>query len=162
MISTKKWTDVIGPWEWEKIEGGMRRYKGDACSWSVYTKNPNLIIIVTIYNGFVTDGASTPKLFQCILDDWYGDERDRVAIGHDCMYAISGKAIGNHDISRAEADHILAGGAHKVIGKNRAQCRAIETAVQLFAGGSKHWGNMEPDNVNDDGTLKFKVECVQV
>lgn len=159
------WSDVIGPWTWElcKIEGKcMHRYIGDACTWTIFTENPKLNIRVTLRNGFVTDGASTPKLFQCVLNDWYGNEKDRVAISHDCFYAIYGRGEGNYKLSREESDEILADGCEYVLKKNKLQCFAVKQAVRMFAGGDEHWGNQEPANVNEDGSLKFSVEIVKL
>jgi hypothetical protein len=82
---------------------------------------------VTVPMGFVTDGASIPRMFWSIMGPhgpWF-----YAAIIHDYLYAKA--SDGRFDCSRAEADEIFLA-AMKDLGVRWHQRTIIYRAVRLF------------------------------
>lgn len=86
---------------------------------------------VRIPNGYLTDGASVPRIFWNIIPPWgkYG----QAAILHDylCEYLQVETAEGKRDITRKECDAIFLE-AMLVLGVPKAKARMIHSGVALF------------------------------
>lgn len=84
----------------------------------------------TVPAGFVTDGASIPKIFWSFIGSPFTGKYVEVAILHDYLYS------GAEDISFKEANRIFYEGMRRV-GVNRFKAYLMYIAVKLF--GKKHF-----------------------
>lgn len=98
---------------------------------------------VRVPKGFITDFASTPRIFWSILPPWgkYG----KAAVVHDFLYQFHRitKTIGGTEhtlyIGRKEADSIFLE-AMKVLGVNAVTRRVMWATVRVF--GATAWKNL--------------------
>lgn len=128
----------MGPcWEWKK-ENGYHKCAKD--TWALIVTDFGKFKF-HIKEGFLTDGASVPWLFQWIYKSWYNDDRDVCAIIHDIAYQLKGD-LGTILLSREAADDMLVNllKLSKAV-KQDWKLYKIDKAVQFAAGGPEHWGN---------------------
>lgn len=126
-------------WNWKTNKDNTHELL-NGIHYFVYCKEGVLEIILD--EGFKTDGASVPRLFQWVRKKWYNDsEKDLGSITHDAIYTLEGKLAGNKVITREDADDILRGLDRCTGTTNRTKAGMVDKAVEWFAGGKKHWGN---------------------
>ena len=118
-----------------------------------YTKNKKTYVLnVSLSNGFRTDGASVPPVFNWFLPRW--DKKNMTynagAIVHDCLYTTKG--IDGY-FSRSEADDFIRG-IWRISGINRFKAGVADMTIGWFAGGDEHWGN---DTLNNKDLIKMDV-----
>ncbi|SFP60235.1 DUF1353 domain-containing protein [Hydrogenimonas thermophila] len=75
--------------------------------------------------GFVTDGASIPRIFWSVVGSPFTGKYVEVAVLHDYLYS------GAEDVSFKEANRIFYKGMRKA-GVNRAKAYLMYKAVSLF------------------------------
>jgi len=105
--------------------------------------------VVTVPCGFITDGASVPRLFWALLDPW--GRWAKAAIIHDYLYLDRAVYCGSvrSSITRAEADEVFI----EAMAVSRVGWLARHTmywAVRLFGGIA--W-NAITRRLNDAGDL---------
>ena len=98
---------------------------------------------IVLDKGFRCDGLSVPKIFRWYLPSWDKDNQLYNLAGaiHDALYTFKGANI----FSRSECDDIFRG-LLRDSGISRFKAGLADKAVELFAGGDKHWGNDEWNN----------------
>ena len=106
---------------------------------------------IRLYKGFRCDGLSVPKVFQWYLPSWDKDNSlyNLAGVIHDALYTVSGANI----FSREECDDIFRG-LLRDSGISRFKAGLADKAVELFAGGDKHWGN---DTWNNKDKIHIKI-----
>ena len=106
---------------------------------------------IILYKGYTCDGLSVPKVFQWYLPKWDEDNSLYNLAGaiHDALYTVSGSNI----FSREECDDIFRG-LLRDSGISRFKAGLADKAVELFAGGDKHWGN---DTWNNKDKIHIKI-----
>lgn len=95
----------------------------------------DLFGVLTAPAGMLTDFASIPKGALWFIND----DSPGILFGsviHDMIYSAQGKLPGGVELSRVQADAVLAE-AMKVCGANAGQIFAVHSAVRL--GGGSHW-----------------------
>lgn len=120
-------------------EGEPHIFEGDVHVFVNVMKSDVLLkLIFNIRSGFKCDGASIPLAFRWFLPSW--DKKNHIYnIGsaiHDGLYIHKGFML----FTREECDDILRG-IWRESGISRFKAGVADKAVQLFAGGKKHWGN---------------------
>ena len=108
-------------------------------------RNEKALLEITLYPGYMTDGASTFWPISLIVPPWRpGDDRYNAApVAHDVLYLLGGIVEGEHEpvkLSREEVDDILRG-VWRCWGMSRFVAGCADKGVELFAGGDKHWDN---------------------
>ena len=106
-----------------------------------YTDGPyRSVADVIIRNGFMTDGASTFFPVSLIVPQWKAgkDEWNLAPCVHDGLYMHKGFGV----FTRDECDDFLRG-IWREAGMTRVVAGAADIAVNLVAGGEKHWGSDE-------------------
>lgn len=131
-------------WYWRKLPDGMRLLV-NPLSYIVYCKEGMLSIYLD--KGFRTDGASVPFIFRFVRKKWYDKEilKNLGAITHDALYALGGE-INGKKLTREECDDILRGLDRCTHATKRLCAGLVDKAVEIFAGGKKHWNNDSLDN----------------
>lgn len=114
--------------------------------YAYYTKNLEMYkLTLRLDKGFKTDGASVPSAFQWFLPKW--DKKNMVyncaAIIHDSMYTNKGC---NGRFTREEVDDFFRGGV-RCAGYGRFKAGVADKCIEWFAGGNKHWGSDDLDNM---------------
>jgi len=87
--------------------------------------------IITVPAGFVTDFASIPRAFWCVL--WPTGKYAKAAVIHDYLYRTKGKA------TKVQADLVFLE-AMQVLGVSRLVQRIMYQAVHRFGFSSYHGG----------------------
>ena len=119
-------------------------------------KNRVFVVEILFRKGYESDGLSRPE----ILKKWIKrfDEKNSLynfaGFGHDWLYSRKGLLTDGIEFSRSECDDIFRGILREA-GVSRFKAGAMDWAVGVFAGGSKHWGN---DSLNS----RDKVTCSKV
>lgn len=105
--------------------------------------------------GYMTDGASTFWPISLLVPKWKPDNDDYNAapVAHDVLYMLAGVCEG-FVLSREEVDDILRG-IWRISGMSRFVAGCADKGVEIFAGGSRHWGN-------DSYGVKSKARVVWV
>lgn len=98
-----------------------------------------------IKRGYMTDGASTFWPVSLLVPQWRdGDDAYNLApVAHDILYLLAGVIESDYEavhLSREEVDDILRG-AWRCWGMSRFLAGCADKGVEIFAGGSGHWGN---------------------
>lgn len=99
----------------------------------IYIANNGDIVLVPV--GFVTDGASIPKIFWSIIGSPFTGKYKKPALIHDYLYAT-------HLTSRKRADSIFIEGM-KYLGVSRVKRVLMWLAVKI--GGGFIWKNSKRD-----------------
>lgn len=120
-------------------EGKPHIFEGDVHVFVNVLKSDVLLkLIFNIKSGFKCDGASIPLAFRWFLPSW--DKKNHIynlgSTIHDGLYIHKGFML----FTREECDDILRG-IWRESGISRFKAGVADKAVQLFAGGKKHWGN---------------------
>lgn len=103
-------------------------------------------ILVCIFPGFETDGASVPFPFSLLVPRWKKgrDTYNAAPVAHDILYIRKGVLDGQFgrdvELSREECDDVLRG-IWRCDGMGRVLAGFADKGVELFAGGKSHWGN---------------------
>lgn len=100
---------------------------------------------ISLYPGYKTDGASVPWPFSYLVPRWRrgDDEYNAAPTAHDVLYILKGIVEGEHEpvkLSREEVDDILRG-MWRCWGMSRFVAGCADKGVEIFAGGSRHWGS---------------------
>lgn len=100
---------------------------------------------IDIKPGFMTDGASTFWPISKIVPPWRaGDDKYNAGpVAHDVLYILEGIVQSEFEpvkLAREEVDDILRG-IWRCWGMSRFVAGCADKAVELFAGGKRHWGN---------------------
>lgn len=110
---------------------------------------------IDLFPGYKTDGASVPWPFSYLVPKWRRGDHEYNAgpTAHDVLYLLCGRVpvIDSNEVmnfSREEVDDILRG-IWRCWGMSRFLAGAADKAVEIFAGGDKHWG------VDSYGVRKF-------
>lgn len=106
---------------------------------------------IILDKGYRCDGLSVPKVFRWYLPSWDKDNQLYNLSGsiHDALYTLKGANM----FTREECDDIFRG-LLRDSGISRAKAGLADTAVGLFAGGDRHWGN---DTWNNKDKIHVKM-----
>lgn len=90
--------------------------------------------------GWWCDGLSVPRIFQWFIKAWDNSNLPFSFAGacHDMLYANKGYGV----LNREECDDVFRG-CLRESGVSRFKAGMADKAVELFAGGKKHWGHFE-------------------
>lgn len=110
-------------------------------------KEHKFVMTCDFKSGFVTDGASTPWLFQGKVPSFKdGDDLYNSApFIHDGLYMLKGDVGGVESLVREECDDILRG-IWRLAGMDRGTAALADEGIRTFAGGDNHWGNDSDGN----------------
>lgn len=108
-------------------------------------KKEKALLEITLYRGYMTDGASTFWPISKLVPQWIEDDEhyNAAPIAHDVLYLLGGIVEGEHEpvnLSREEVDDILRG-IWRCWGMSRFVAGCADKGVEIFAGGRNHWGN---------------------
>jgi hypothetical protein len=95
-------------------------------------------IKVTIKSGFITDGASIPKLFWNIIGNPFEDDLLKPSIIHDGLYTCM--QLQRESCDKLLKEMLLFNGVSKI------RTYLIYYAVRIF--GSSHWNKDTSDKIN--------------
>lgn len=123
-------------------------------------KKENSLLTVEIRPMFTSDGASTFWPFSMLVPQWRegDDEYNAGPVVHDILYILEGQIqseAGSVKLSREEVDDILRG-IWRCWGMSRFVAGCADKAVELVAGGKKHWGN-DSYNVKQFVSTRWEV-----
>ncbi|HEX8590657.1 DUF1353 domain-containing protein [Pseudomonas sp.] len=118
-------TKVMGYGLWRVVDGGYRAYlKADQSAWK------------DIKNGFLTDGASIPKVFRNVYEpwSWYG----QAAATHDalCESLSYETHLGTVTMTREECDECFLAGLLATYSQgdgSETDCHVLFGAVRAYA-----------------------------
>jgi len=136
-------------------EDGIYTFLNPANIIVTYTKKDKTYkLVLTLYRGFKTDGASIPSAFTWFLPKW--DSKNMKyncgAIVHDCLYTLKGLGI----FSREEVDDFIRG-IWRCSGISRFKAGMADKCLEMFAGGKDHWGSDDLDN-NKKKLIKAEIK----
>ena len=108
-------------------------------------KKERALLEITLYPGYMTDGASTFFPISLLVPQWKenDDYYNAAPVAHDVLYLLGGIIEGEHEpisLSREEVDDILRG-IWRCWGMSRFVAGCADKGVEIFAGGKDHWGN---------------------
>lgn len=108
-------------------------------------KKEKALLEITLYPGYMTDGASTFWPISKIVPRWIKDDKyyNVAPTAHDVLYLLGGIVEGEHEpisLSREEVDDILRG-IWRCWGMSRFVAGCADKGVGIFAGGKRHWKN---------------------
>lgn len=94
---------------------------------------------------FQCDGLSVPTIFRWYLPSWDNENSlyNLAGIIHDALYTVKGANI----FTRSECDDVFRG-LLRDAGISRTKAGMADWCVGKFAGGDKHWGNDEWNNLS--------------
>lgn len=108
-------------------------------------KQEKALLEITLYPGYMTDGASTFWPISKLVPQWRknDDHYNAAPTAHDVLYLLGGIIEGEHEpisLSREEIDDILRG-IWRCWGMSRFVAGCADKGVEIFAGGKRHWKN---------------------
>lgn len=108
-------------------------------------KKEKALLEITLYPGYMTDGASTFWPISKLVPQWIKDDEhyNAAPAAHDVLYLLGGIVEGEHEpisLSREEVDDILRG-IWRCWGMSRFVAGCADKGVEIFAGGKRHWKN---------------------
>lgn len=112
---------------------------------SRYTKSDKttrkFLMTCTFKKGFMTDGASAPDIFGCVVPHIKegNDTYNAAPFIHDGLYILRGE-IDGANLNREECDDILRG-IWRCANMSRVIAGIADVGIHLVAGSSKHWGD---------------------
>ena len=144
---------VSSPFMWTTEKDGSHVLKSDSdLYFLLQSKKNEATYKFTFKKGFKCDGLSVPWMFRWFLHSW--DEKNRLynlaGALHDWLYATKG-AYGR--FTRSECDDIFRG-LMREAGIVRVKAGFADKAVELFAGGKRHWEN---DDYGVSGLVHLSV-----
>ena len=119
---------------------GTRRFPSEG-------KERQFILHVTFKKGFMTDGASAPDIFGCVVPHYKegNDLYNAAPFIHDGLYVWGGEVTGlDKKLNREECDDILRE-IWKKAGMGRKIRGCADFGIELFAGSKSHWGQQSDD-----------------
>lgn len=136
-------------------ENGIYTFMNPANIIVTYTKKDKTYkLVLSLYRGFRTDGASIPSAFTWFLPKW--DSKNMKyncgAIVHDCLYTLKGLGV----FSREEADDFIRG-IWRCSGISRFKAGMADKCLEMFGGGKDHWGSDDLDN-NKKRLMKAEIK----
>ena len=108
-------------------------------------KTERALLEIELFPGYKTDGASTFWPISKLVPQWIcGDDKYNAGpVGHDVLYMLGGIVASEFEpvkLSREEVDDILRG-IWRCWGMSRFLAGCADKAIEMVAGGKKHWGN---------------------
>ncbi|MCQ2092684.1 MAG: DUF1353 domain-containing protein [Fibrobacter sp.] len=147
--------DVEIPYPFQLDDNGKMFWFTKDCKVNVYgtRRFPSqgverkFVMRVTFKEKFMTDGASAPDIFGCVVPHYKegNDLYNAAPFIHDGLYVHGGEVFGlDKKLSREECDDILRE-IWKKAGMGRKIRGCADFGIELFAGSSKHWGKSSDD-----------------